>query len=98
MYKKATYYEDDDVRVRVELVNDELFAHVTIFNAKKSVVERLLKVWAEIKALAYFDGYEAIYTYTQDAKRMQKLFPFSQKVGPFEWEGRKFEVLKWDLN
>jgi hypothetical protein len=52
MYKKATYYEDDDVRVRVELVNDELFAHVTIFNAKKSVVERLLKVWAEIKALA----------------------------------------------
>lgn len=97
MYNKLVYYEDSDFVITLEEFEQETFVHLEMNKASKSILERVLKVFSEIKAKAYWLGYEAIYTYTQD-KRMFKFFPGAEVVGNFKYNGNNYEVGKWALN
>ena len=96
-YKEKDYYEDEDALVRLEEVDEQLFVHVKLLKASKEIMENLLKVWSEIKAKAYWDGYEAIYTYTND-DRMLEFFPFGKVLVEIEYKGKKMRVVEWALN
>lgn len=97
MYKKAIYHEDEDFSLTVEMLEDYPFVHLHLKRASRSIIENVMKKIAEIKALAYFDGYESLYTYTQD-KRMFKLFNPDRIIGPLNYRGKEYEVAEWDLN
>jgi hypothetical protein len=97
MYSKQIYYEDGDCTITLEEFEKETFVHLTLYKATKEILERVLKVFSEIKAEFYWLGYEAIYTYTQD-KRMFKFFPFAEVIGDFYYHGKKYKVGKWVLN
>jgi len=96
-YKKAVYHEDEDFSLTVEMMDDLPFIHLNIKKASKATIDSVMKKFAEVKALAYFDGYEAIYTYTQD-KRMFNLFKPDRVLGPMNYLGKKYEVAEWVLN
>ncbi len=97
MYKSKVFYEDDDFVLKIEELDNVLFVHLTLWKASKAVLEHVLKVWGELKARAWLDGYDAISTYTQD-ERMFKFFPFSTLKGEVEWSGKKYKVATWALN
>lgn len=96
MYKTATYYADDDFEMKVELYEGTPLVHLQLHRASKAIIEKVMQVWAEIKALAWYDGYEAIYTYTQD-KRMFRIFGATKVPGSFNYKGKVYEVGKWEL-
>jgi hypothetical protein len=96
MYKKAVYYEDENFKLIVESLDDIPMIHLQLYKASKAILEKVMQVWAEVKALAYWEGYEAIYTYTQD-ERMFRLFGAEKLPGTFEFNGGIYEVGKWDL-
>lgn len=95
-YKKATYYADSDFELTVEMYNGTPLIHLQLYRATKAVIDKVMKVWAEVKALAWMDGYEAIYTYTQD-NRMFRIFGAEKVPGTFNWKGQEYEVGKWEL-
>lgn len=96
MYKTATYYADDDFEMKVELYEGTPLVHLQLHKVSKTIIDKVMRVWAEIKALAYMDGYEAIYTYTQDS-RMFRIFGATKVPGSFNYKGAVYEVGKWDL-
>lgn len=91
-FSRRTYIETDDYRIWLEDINDQLFVHVTIYNSTKSVIESIKEGWAELLIDAYFQGYEDVFTYTQD-NRIIKLIGGAIKVGQHE----DYEVWKWEL-
>jgi len=92
-YKRATYYETDDYRVYVEMINDLPFVHVAIFNFSKEILEEIKEVWAQIVLDVYFEGYEFLFAHTDD-NRIIKMIGGAEMIG--EHNGR--EVWKWDLS
>jgi len=97
MYKTATYYSDDDFVMKVELYNGTPLIHLQLYKATKAIIEKVMQKWAEVKALAWADGYDAIYTYTQD-NRMFRIFGAEKVPGTFNFQGKVYEVGKWDLS
>lgn len=96
-YKVKTYYEDENCKISLEDVEGNVFVHVAFHKFSRSVLDKALRVWAEIKAKCYWLGYEHVYTYTFD-KRMKNFFPGSKQAGEFVYEHKDYEVLQWDLN
>ncbi len=96
-YKTAVYYADEDFVLKVELYNDTPLIHHQMHKATKDILDRVMQKWAEVKALAWADGYEAIYTYTQDP-RMFRIFGATKVPGKFNLMGKSYEVGKWELN
>lgn len=92
-YERATYYETEDYRVYVEMINDLPFVHVAIFNFSKKILEEIKEVWAQVVLDAYFEGYEYLFAYTED-NRIIKMIGGAEMIGAAE--GR--EVWKWELS
>lgn len=65
---KAIYAEDKDLQLWVEVLNECLFVHVNLRRFDKKVLEKLRVAWEHLQTAAYFDGWEAIYTYTKDPR------------------------------
>jgi hypothetical protein len=93
---RKTIHEEAPFRLSYEEEQGELFIHVEIYEAKKSVLERILWEFAKFKAWAYFQGYEEIYSYTKD-NRLFRIFG-AEEVGEFVLKNEKYKVGKWVLN
>lgn len=91
--KRTTYYEDDDIRVFIEDIQDQMFVHVAIFNANKSVIEKVKEKWGEVVMKVYLDGYDNLFTYTKD-NRIVNMIGGAERIGQY----KDFEVYKWELN
>lgn len=92
-YMRATYHETENYRVYVELINEQPFVHVAIFNATKEVVEEIKEIWAQVVLDVYFEGYECLFAYTKD-NRIVNMIGGAEKIG----EHSGYEVWKWDLS
>lgn len=90
MYK--TFYKDDDFDISWDLVNDNLWVHLHLNKASRPILLKALEAWAMFKAHAYFSGFDAVYSYTEE-KRILKFFPNSILIGKID----DIEVVKWDL-
>ena len=91
----TTVYKDEDFRLSLEEDSGELFIHVKMEKASRSILERILWEFSKIKALAFYSGYDAIYTYSKD-NRMFRIFG-AEVIGSFEKDGEEYKVGKWDL-
>lgn len=95
-YIKREFYSDDDLTVTLEEADGNLMAHVVLYSASKASINRVLQVWQEIKERAYWQGYEEIYTYSNEP-RMFDIVKGGEQVGEFEKDGIKYKVWKWEL-
>lgn len=91
--ERKTYYENEDFKVYLEDINDQVFIHVAIYNATKSVVKDIKRVWSEVVVKLYFEGYEQLFAYTMD-NRIVKMIGGAKKIG----QHQKYEVWEWDLS
>lgn len=96
LHDSQTYYEDDDYKLSLEELDGQLFVHLALYHASKSILRSVLERWCEIKAKCYWLGYEAIYTYTTD-DRMKLFFPYCTEISEYDYRGKKYKVLKWEL-
>lgn len=95
-YIEKVYYEDDNFIIRLEEIEGVLMVHVTFNLFSKDIYQKVLSVWDEIQSRAYWQGYENIYTYTQEP-RMLHLFKDGEQIGTCNYKGKEFMVLKWEL-
>lgn len=56
------YYNDGNGCFKVEVVEDRLFAHVSITKWSKSIFVKYVDVWEQFKQHALNNGYEYIYS------------------------------------
>lgn len=96
-YIKATYFEDDDLKVTLEELDGNLMVHVTIYSFNREVYGKLLYLWGQIQERAYWQGYEEIYTYTLDNRVPGILQSDGEQIGVFQKDGHQYKVWKWDL-
>lgn len=97
MYETKVIHKDEDCKITLEELDGKLFVHVGLFKFSRPVLEKLLIIWATIKAKCYYLGYEAIYTYTRDP-RIVKFFPNGEELGDYEYQGQNYKVFQWVLN
>lgn len=90
---RRTYYKNDDFKVYLEEINDQVFIHVAINNFSKAIFKDIKEVWANALIDIYFAGYDDVYAYTKD-NRIIKLIGGATKIGQHE----EYEVWKWELN
>lgn len=95
---KSVYYEDKDFVLTVEMFNELPFIHLNLHRASKEIIDRVMKKWAEVKALAYFEGYEKIYTYTKDERMFKFFCPDKVYDEGFPHRGETYKVAEWELN
>lgn len=92
-FDRITYYQDEDIKVFLEEIDEQVFVHVAIYNFSKSVLDKVREKWGEIVQKMYVNGYEELFTYTKD-NRIVKMIGYPEKVGQHE----DYEVWKWELN
>lgn len=96
-YIKATFYEDEDIKVTLEEMDGYLMAHLTIYQFSKSVHKKVLSLREEIINRAYFSGYDAIYSYTADERIPRLIGEELEELGDFYFHGKNYKVWKWEL-
>lgn len=91
-FERKTYYEDEDIKVYLENIDDNVFIHVGIFNMSKSVLNKIKEKWGEVAIKMYSLGYEEIFAYTKD-NRIINLIGGADMLERVN----DYEVYKWDL-
>lgn len=91
-FERKTYYEDEDIKVYLENINDCVFIHVGIHNMSKSVLRKIKEKWGEVVLKMYALGYEELFAYTKDS-RIINMIGGSEKLD----QAKGYEVYKWDL-
>lgn len=96
--KRKTIRDNDDYIVRLEEVHNNLFIHVEMKGAiTVPIIRDLQREWVKFKESIKAAGYPAIYSYSATPKFYQ-FFKGYEDLGPMEWEGEQYKVLKWELN
>jgi len=92
-FDRRTYYQNDNFKVYLEEIDEQVFIHVAIYEFSKSILKDIKRVWAEVVVKLFFEGYENLFAYTKD-NRIIKLIGGAEKIGQHD----NYEVWKWDLN
>lgn len=92
-YQRKTYYNDDDFRVYLEEIDEQIFIHVAINNFSRPILRRIQEKWGEVAIKVYSLGYNELFAYSKD-NRIIKMIGGAKKIG----EHDKYEVWEWALN
>lgn len=94
---RKVFYDSDDFTMKWEKLNEQLFVHIEIDRASQPIVEKIKEVWVSFQAQAYFEGYENIYTYTQDP-RIVKIVGGAVEVEDDKLKDTPdWRMFKWEL-
>lgn len=96
--KRKVFEENDNFRVDLELIDGALFAHVEVFDTKLSTYKKMRESWSDLVKAAYFDGFEFIFSYTQNRRFADWLGEnqFVETVVDPE-TGEKVDVIYYDM-
>lgn len=97
-FQRKTYFENDDYRIYLEEISDNVFIHVAIYNAKVSIIRDIKKKWAEIVLKMYFLGYEELFCYTTDRRIVNMIGGAIKVAENVNFQNKEYEVWKWDLS
>ncbi len=98
MYKVESFFDDGNIHMEVEDLEDLRFIHVKVKKITPSIV-RLIKCLGEkLKKESLKDGYSSIFTYTQNVKFAKLVDKGFEKRGVVCSDGIEYEVLKWQLD
>lgn len=93
---KIIYAEDKDLQLWVELIDECLFVHVNLRRFGKDVLDKLKVAWDHLRVASYFDGWEAIYTYTKDP-RIVNIIGGAEELADPKLKKVGVRMFKWDL-
>jgi len=97
-FQRRTYFENNDYKVYLEEISGNVFIHVSIYHATRSVIKQIKETWGEIVLRMYFLGYEDLFCYTAD-NRIIKMIGGATKVAEnVKFQKKDYEVWKWDLS
>lgn len=91
-FERRTYYEDDDIKVYLENIDNQVFIHVGIYNMSKSILKKIKEKWGEVIIRIWAAGYDEAYCYTKD-NRIINLIGGADKIG----DHQGYEVYRWAL-
>lgn len=92
-FERRTYFEDDDLHLYLENINDQVFIHIVLNKFSKSIFKKMMQKWGEVVLKMYNLGYEELFTYTKD-NRVVKLVGGAELIGKHEG----YEVYRWELD
>jgi len=92
---KQTYYEDEQLLVEIEILENCIYLHCQVFEWRPSVLRKSYMVFAKLQEEAKEAGYLKLQTITPNLKFAQ-LFG-GAVVGIVNYENQKYEVVEWDL-
>lgn len=100
--KRKVIKETDRWKARLEehKKNDvkTLFIHVELKGPiDTALIKELRKEWEEFKRKIKAAGYSKIHSYSATPK-FYSMFKGYEDIGPMEWEGKEYRVLRWVLN
>tara|TARA_R110000772_G_scaffold144025_1_gene253577 strand:- start:9098 stop:9385 length:288 start_codon:yes stop_codon:yes gene_type:complete len=86
-----TIYQDDDLIVQAEIIEGNPYLHCTILEFKKSTMKRSKRVWEDIKAGFYYEGFNTIYSVSPNPRFIKFIGgalvkQLDEKVGVYKWE------------
>lgn len=97
-FQRRTYCENDDYKIYLEEIKDNIFIHVAIHKATPSIIKEIKEKWADIVVDMYFEGYEDLYAYTKD-NRIIKMIGGAKRIAEnVKFQRDYYEVWKWDLS
>lgn len=100
--KRKVYMDNDRFKVRLEECkkNDQrlIFVHVELKGSlSPSVIKELRHEFEILKNKIKAAGYKKIHSYSATPK-FYSMFKGYEDIGPMDWEGEEYRVLKWVLN
>lgn len=97
MSRRKVFHTDPGFVIKWEKLNDQLFVHIEIMVASASVFTRIKEAWTAFMAQAYFEGYEDIYTYTQDPRIVKLVGGAIELKDDRLKETPDWRMFKWEL-
>lgn len=92
VYEKREYYDDDDINVWLENIEEQIFLHLVVKNMSKAVIQKIREKWGEVVIKLWHAGYDEVFVYTRD-KRFVDMIGGAEFIGQADDHG----VYKWDL-
>lgn len=97
-FERRTFFENDDYKIYLEEIQDNVFIHVAIYNPTPSNIKEIKKKWGDIVVRMYFLGYEDLYTYTKDNRIVKMIGGAILVAENVKFQNEEYEVWKWDLS
>jgi major membrane immunogen (membrane-anchored lipoprotein) len=99
--KRKVYLENEQYKVRLEEFKKQdqkvLFVHVELKDTLiPSVIKELREEFDKLKSKIKLAGYSKIHSYSATPK-FYSMFKGYEDIGPMDWEGKEYRVLKWEL-
>lgn len=92
-----TYHEDENFKVILEDIDGYLFIHVEVFNYNKTVKQRMMLMWEDVKNWADVTHYDGINCYTPNPKFVKLLGGECEVLRTIQSGDDTYEVLRWEL-
>lgn len=97
MSQIKTILDNEDFKVTLELEGEDiLFVHCDVFTWTPSVLRKLRLGFSELREMAHSQGYDALYTFTQNKRWCDLLDNSYELIDNINVLGQEFEVLKWE--
>ena len=93
---KKQFYADEDISFAYEEDRTEVVLHCEVFNWSHSVLKRSYMVLGDFMNQKRKEGFKTLVTITPNPK-FAKLFG-GKSIGDMDLDGKKYEVVTWDLN
>ena len=95
--RRKVYRETDSYICRIEETRGVLFVHIEIKQMTKKMIKELVDEFDAFKLKVKLAGYDYLHTYSATPK-FYKHFKGYQDIGPMNWKGQEYRVLRWELN
>lgn len=90
---RRNYIDDEFIKMDYEDIDELLYVHMKVKQWSRSVFEYIKAVWDMFKHDAYYNGYDYVFTYTENEKFARMIDPSCDKAGNHEG----VDVLYWRL-
>lgn len=95
---RDVYIDNDYYRVDLEDCDGYLFVHVNVYKWSPQILKMMRCDWEELKYDAYMNGYDYIFTYTQNMKYSRLIDSSIEEAGLMEHPTHgQFNVAYWKL-
>jgi len=92
---KDVYYEGEDFKLSITVVNNEVFLHCLVYDWKLSSLRKGFKIFGRMMKELKENGFNEIYSISPNPKFCEMMG--GRSIGILEKEGLTYEVFKWDL-
>ena len=97
MYKVESFFDDGNIHMEVEDLEDHRFIHMKVEKITPSVARLIKSLGKKIAKKSIKEGYSALFTYTRNVRFCKLVDKSFKEHGVVTHDGKEYEVLKWEL-